>query len=92
MNVALDKADLERGVLVGAKLIATDFSEANLRAADLSGADVGLVNFNGADIRGAKMMCLRIGSANFDGALIDDETIFPEGFVFLNYRSQNDRK
>lgn len=81
MNAVLDMANLEQAVLVEAKLIAAGLSEANLRGANLRGADVGFASFRGADIRGANMNCIRIAEADLEGVLVDEETVFPDGFV-----------
>ena len=67
-------------------LLATDFSNADLRGANLTDANAIKCNFRGADLRGANLTNLDLTDADIRGALMDASTIFcntvmPDGSV-----------
>jgi uncharacterized protein YjbI with pentapeptide repeats len=71
----LRKASLDRAILKGADLRWTDLSQAVLRRADLKGANFKESVLIGTDLEGA----LNIDRNRFEGALMDDDTIQPDG-------------
>ena len=64
----LQKANLEKANLKGAKLVFTIFDEANLRGANLDGAIMMRVDFFGADLEGAILTNIKRGDMMFQGA------------------------
>lgn len=71
----LRKADLSRAVLKGADLRWADLGQATFRRADLEGADFRESILIGADLEGS----LNADPTKFEGALMDDDTIQPDG-------------
>ncbi len=80
VDAVLRQADLRDAVLVGAYASNADLRATDLSMADLRQAHLDHSRLNRADLRGADLTGADLAHADLTGAVVDDTTVWPEGF------------
>lgn len=80
VDATLYQADLRDAVLTGAYASNGDFRATDLSRADLRHAHLDHSRLNQADLRGANLTNADLAHANLNGAVVDDDTVWPDGF------------
>jgi len=85
-HAMLNSADLRDAFhvegLEGAMLQSADLRSANLMLVGLVGCDLRRARLEGADLRGADLTSANLAGADLRRAVVNHETVWPEGFEF----------